>query len=74
MVRPQTVDFTSNSQVRASACHFIFFFASRASGKRWQAKHPETVLLTLAEAFDFSNRANEHVFGAELAGRRVNAA
>jgi len=74
MVRPQAADFTSNLRVKASACHFIFFFASHASAERWQAKHPETVLLSLDEAFDFAKRANARVFGAELARRRAEAA
>jgi alkylmercury lyase len=69
MVRPQTADFTTNSGLRASACHFIFFFAARASAERWQAKHPETVLLSLDEAFMFAKRANARVFGNELASR-----
>lgn len=74
MVQPQTADFRSNTRLRASACHFIFFFASRASGERWQEKHPETVLLTLEEAFNFAQHANMRVFGAEVARRRATAA
>jgi alkylmercury lyase len=67
VVRPQDADLTSNTRLRASACHFIFFFASPASGERWQAKHPETVLVSLDEAFAFAKRSNARVFGAELA-------
>ncbi|MPZ32991.1 MAG: hypothetical protein GEV13_18705 [Rhodospirillales bacterium] len=74
MVRPQTADFTSNPRLRASVCHFIFFFASNASGERWQAKHPETLLLSLDEAFAFARRSNARVFGAELARLRADAA
>jgi alkylmercury lyase len=74
IVGPQMWDHTSNARLRASACHFMFFFASRASGERWQAKHPETVLLSLDEAFAFGRRSNAHRFGAELARRRAGAA
>ena len=70
VVRPQTADLRSNTGLRASVCHFIFFSASAASGERWQAKHPETVLVSLDEAFAFARRSNARVFGAELARLR----
>ena len=73
MMPPGAVDLTSLARVMASCCHFIFFFASRASAEGWQAKHPETVLRSLNEAFSFAKRQNAHVFGAELARRRANA-
>jgi len=41
MGRPETWDQSSAARVMATACHFIYFFASRASGERWQARHPE---------------------------------
>src|SRR5438094_684377 len=44
---PATVDFTSATQIIATACHHIFFFAARASAERWVAKHPGKVLLSL---------------------------
>lgn len=69
IVSPQMWDHTSTARLMASACHFMFFFASRASGERWQAKHPETVLVSLDEAFTFGKRFNEHRFGTALAGR-----
>lgn len=53
----------------ASACHFIFFLASRASGDRWVAEHPGTVLLSLDEAFAAGRLQNLHLFGKELARR-----
>lgn len=74
MVRPDMWNLTSAAQVRTSACHFMFFFASRASGERWQAMHPRTVLLSLDEAFAFGKRSNAHRFGAELARRRRDVA
>jgi alkylmercury lyase len=71
MVRPDRWDVTSAARVMASACHFIFFFASRASAERWQTKHPGHVLLSLAEAFALAKRQNAHLFGTELARRRA---
>lgn len=71
---PDTVDFTSATQIIATACHHIFFFASRASGERWVAKHPGKVLLSLDEAFTLARRLNAQVFGPELARRRAGAA
>ena len=67
---PATVDFTSATQIMATACHHIFFFASRASGERWVAKHPGKVLLSLDEAFTLARRLNAQVFGPELERRR----
>jgi alkylmercury lyase len=66
MVPPQAWDVTSADRVMASACHFIFFFASRASAERWQVKHPESVSLPLGEAFALAKRQNAHLFGTEL--------
>lgn len=73
LVRPDTFDVTSAHDLIASACHFLFFFASRASGERWQAKHPKTVLVPLDEAFTFARLADAHVFGVELEQRRREA-
>jgi alkylmercury lyase len=74
MIRPDTWDVTSAARLMASACHFIFFFAARESGERWVAKHPETFLLPLDEAFAFGKRPNAHLFGTELARRRAKVA
>lgn len=74
--RPETWDSTSATRVIATACHFIFFFVSRASGERWQAKHPEpeTALLSLNEAFEYGRRSNARLFGAELTRHRIEPA
>lgn len=74
VIPPETWDLTSAARVMKSACHFIFFFAARASGERWQSQHPGTVLLSLEEAFAYAKRSNAHLFGAELARRRAEAA
>ena len=73
-LQPDTVDFTSATQIIATACHHIFFFASRASGERWLAKHPGKVLLSLDDAFALARRLNAQVFGPELARRRAGGA
>lgn len=71
--RSETWDATSAARIIASGCHFQFFFASRESGERWVAKHPETFLLSLDEVFAFMKRFNRHMFGTELARRQANA-
>lgn len=73
MSRPKRWDVTSADRIMTSACHFHFFFASRDSGERWVAKHPETFLLSLEEMFAFMKRFNRYMFGAELARRGANA-
>jgi alkylmercury lyase len=72
--RPEVWDTTSAARIMTSACHFQFFFASRESGERWVASHPETFLLSLDEVFAFVRRIARHMFGGELARRRANAA
>jgi len=72
--RPEVWDATSAARIMTSACHFHFFFASRESGERWVASHPETFLLSLDEVFAFVRRIDRHMFGTELARRRANAA
>ena len=71
MMNPTAWDTASAARVMASACHFIFFFVSRASAERWRAEHPQTVLLSLEDAFSLARRYNAHLFGTEL-GRRRN--
>jgi alkylmercury lyase len=39
-------------------CHFVHFFASAAEGGRWTAEHPETFLLSLADAWELGRRKN----------------
>ncbi|HYT81931.1 MAG TPA: organomercurial lyase [Gemmatimonadales bacterium] len=65
---PEAQDFdTTAANVIAKFCHFVFFFASRASGERWVAKHPGTFLYSLNEAFGLAKRVNARTFGSELA-------
>ena len=72
--RPEACDATSAARIMATACHFNFFFASRESGESWVAKHPETFLQSLDAVYAFIRRVNAHLFGAELARLRANAA
>jgi alkylmercury lyase len=72
---PNANDFqTSAANVMANFCHFVFFFTSRASGERWTAKHPGTLLYSLDEAFALAKRLNAKNFGPELARRASSAA
>jgi alkylmercury lyase len=73
-MEPDAVDFTSATRIIATACHFVFFFASRASGERWLAKHPGKLLLSLEEAFALGKRINAQVFARGLERRRAEAA
>lgn len=73
MVALETTDLSSIARIIATACHFIFFFADRASGERWVAAHPQTTLHSLDDAYALARRQNARVFGEELA-RRAHAA
>jgi alkylmercury lyase len=67
MIRPEseTTDLTSSARIIATVCHFVFFFASRASGERWVANHPEMTLLSLDDAFAFGKRQNTRWLGVQ---------
>lgn len=63
IVRPEAWYVESAACVIASACYHMFFHVSRATGERWRLKSPETILLSLDEAFEFGSRSNAHRFG-----------
>jgi len=69
MNSPEAWETTSAVRLIVTACHFIHFFGSPESGRQWTESHPDTVLLTLDEAFAFGRRQNRRMFGAELARR-----
>ncbi len=73
MVKPDAPDFRSAALIMATACHHIFFFASRAAGERWVGKHLGMWLLSLDEAFEFGKRFRESLFAAELARQTAGA-
>jgi alkylmercury lyase len=54
-------------------CHFVHFFASEETGRRWTARHPGTYLLTIQEAFEVARRSWPALFetaAREMAARR----
>ncbi|MGH6797449.1 MAG: organomercurial lyase, partial [Roseiarcus sp.] len=66
-IRPDAEAFGgSASSVMAKFCHFIFFFASPASGERWVDKNPGTFLYSLDDAFALAKRLNANNFGSVL--------
>ena len=69
---PEAWELTSAERVITTACHHIFFFTSRSSGERWVAKHRNTVLLSLEDAFAIGKLQNAHLFGEELVRRENN--
>jgi alkylmercury lyase len=69
-IMPDAQAFGSSAvNVIVKFCHFIFFFSSRSSGERWVAKHPDTFLCSLDDAFALARRHNARNFGPELARR-----
>lgn len=68
---PETWELSAFEKIVKSACHFVYYFASRESGERWALKHPGVVLVSLETAFAFGHRLNENAFGAELAVGRA---
>lgn len=57
---------TSAANVMAKFRHSVYFFASRSSGERWIARHPDTFLYSLDDAFALAKRLNARNFGPEL--------
>ena len=47
-------------------CHFVHFFPSRQAGEAWAAQHPETFILSVAEAHAIARRKNELQYGEAL--------
>jgi alkylmercury lyase len=54
------------ADVMARLCHYIHFFASRASGEVWMRRYPGTMLMALDEAFELGRLKNEARFGDAL--------
>ncbi len=40
-------------------CHYIFFFADRQSADRWTTDHPETLVISVSDAFELGRRMVE---------------
>ncbi len=67
---PSAETFQSNAlKAMASFCHFIFFFPNAAAAAAWTASHPDTSVISLAEAFELGRRMITARYGAAL-GRR----
>lgn len=47
-------------------CHFIHFFASPDSARRWMDAHPGTLMLSIAEGFELGQRRNREQLGEGL--------
>lgn len=60
---PET-EFDAN--VIQNFCHFVHFFASPQDGEPWTAKHPDTFLLSVEDAYHLGQLTNRAVFGAVL--------
>ena len=55
-----------NADVITSFCHYVHFFSSREAAKPWLQEHPETFLLSLADAYEFGSRMNRARYGTAL--------
>jgi alkylmercury lyase len=64
---------SSNANVITKFCHFIFFFSSRSSGERWVAKHPDTFLCSLDDAFVLAKRPQRQKLRAGVGASRTIA-
>lgn len=67
MNSPQTWETTSAVRLITTACHYIHFFGSPNSGGQWTDTHPDTVLISVEDAFGYGKRQNQRMFGAALA-------
>ena len=55
-----------------SFCHYVLFFASEDAGAEWTAKHDNTFLLSVEDAFEIGRLTNRANFGSAL--ERADAA
>lgn len=63
---PETWELSAFEKMVKSACHFVYYFASRKSGERWALKHAGAVLVSVETAFEFGHRINDFAFGKTL--------
>ncbi len=71
MSLPHTPLAAMNENVRANFCRHVFFFSSMEDGTAWTSRQPETIVLSLEEAFEFGVRKNALQFGALLDDSRT---
>ncbi|MGH3452328.1 MAG: organomercurial lyase [Haloechinothrix sp.] len=69
MNSPEVWETTSAARIIVTACHYIHFFTSPESGRRWIEDHPNTVIIPLDDAFTWGQRQNRRMFGDALARR-----
>ncbi len=50
-------------------CHYILFFSSEETGKKWIADHEDTFLLGVEDAYEIGRLFNRKAFGAALKER-----
>ncbi len=48
--------------IRGSFCHHVHFFASAETAVAWLPQHPDTVLLSVAEAYQLGQMLSQEVF------------
>lgn len=63
MNSPQTWETTSAVRLINTACHYIHFFASQESGRKWTAGHTDPVLISVGAALRYGSRQNQRMFG-----------
>lgn len=61
-----TPDAPFDASVVTSFCHYVLFFASEDAGAVWTAKHANTFLLSVEDAFEVGRLTNRANFGSAL--------
>ena len=59
----------SANRVIANFCHHVFFLASPEVGKTWAARHEDSFILSLDQAFELGRRKNAAQFRDVLVGK-----
>lgn len=59
---------TLRADLITSFCRYVHFFRSPEVAEPWLNEHPQSFLLTLAEAFEIGRRRNRARYGTRLAG------
>jgi alkylmercury lyase len=52
-------------------CHFVHFFASEETGRRWIEEHPGAFLLSAAQAFEVARHSWPALFDAAVRHRQA---
>ena len=54
------------SDVITSFCHYVHFFSSERTARPWLARHTDSFLLSLEEAYELGHRVNRARYGDSL--------